>query len=133
MMLPMDIRIIDEIGINERTIVSWYDRLSKSFSFGIFHISDQPNVISKITPYSIWGYTVYVAPPIEDHIEASEVYNLFLKDLMDGNNWFEDDTKFEIPKDLEYLMEDTKKSLDEIDNGSKVRPKLVLIKNEELC
>lgn len=127
--LNTDIRIIDEIGVNERTIVSWYDRYNKSFSFGIFHISDRPNVLSKILEYTQWGYWIYIAPPIEDHVEASQVYDLFLKDLLAGNNWFEDDANFETPEEFQHLLEDVKKSINEIDKNNKPRH-LVLVKDE---
>lgn len=123
-----DIRIIDEIGVNERTIVSWYDRLSKKFSFGIFHISDQPNIQSKLSAYTTWGYLVYVAPPIEDHIEAAEVYDLFLNDLMKGDHWFEDDSKFEIPEEMYEMAKDLGIELDKPEVIVNTRPRLTLIK-----
>lgn len=132
MTVPPDIRIIDEIGINERTIVSWYDKATQDFGFGIFHISDKPNVISKISAYTMWGYLVYTAPPIKDPAEAAEVYDLFLNDLLAGNHWFEDDSNFEIPLDLQYLMEDTQKELDKLEPRVNTRPKLTLVKMEKL-
>jgi hypothetical protein len=99
-----DIRIIDEIGVNERTIVSWFDRVDQTFGFGIFHISEQPNVQAKLSTYTNWGYLVYNAPKIKDPSEAATVYDLYLKDIIAGNNWFEDDSHFEIPEDLQHLI-----------------------------
>lgn len=130
MMFP-DIRIIDEIGINERTIVSWFDRADQTFGFGIFHISEQPNVQAKLSAYTNWGYLVYNAPKIKDPTEAAEVYDLYLKDIIAGNYWFENDKYFIIPEELQHLMEDTQKSLDSLDKKDHTRPKLVLIKNDE--
>lgn len=126
-----DIRIIDEIGVNERTIVSWFDKTDQTFGFGIFHISEQPNIQAKLSIYTNWGYLVYNAPKIKDHIEAAEVYDLFLTDIIAGNHWFEDDNNFIIPEDLQYLLEDTQKSLDEIGKPKDNRPRLVLVKTEE--
>ncbi len=130
-MIFPDIRIIDEIGVNERTIVSWYDKADQTFGFGIFHISEQPNVQAKLSAYTNWGYLVYNAPKIEDPTEAAEVYDLFLKDIIAGNNWFEDDSKFIIPEDLQYLLEDTQKSLDEMDKPKDNRPRLFIVKDGE--
>lgn len=126
-----DIRIIDEIGVNERTIVSWFDRADQTFGFGIFHISEQPNVQAKLSVYTNWGYLVYNAPKIKDPAEAAEIYDLYLKDILAGNYWFEDDKYFNIPEDLQYLMEDTQKSLDSLNEKAQTRPKLVLVKNDE--
>jgi hypothetical protein len=132
MLLPPDIRIIDELGINERTIVSWYDKATQDFGFGIFHISEQPNVVSKISLYTMWGYLVYTAPPIKDHAEAAEVYDLFLTDLIKGDYWFEDDSNFEIPEELQHLMEDVQKGLDKLEPRVDARTKLTLVKTEEV-
>lgn len=131
-MIPPDIRIIDEIGINERTIVSWYDKSTQDFGFGIFHISDQPNVISKISKYTMWGYLVYTAPPIADHAEAATVYDLFLTDLLKGDYWFEDDSNFEIPEELRHLMVDTQKGLDNLEPRVNTKPKLTLVKTGDI-
>ena len=132
MILPPDIRIIDEIGINERTIVSWYDKATQDFGFGIFHISEQPDVVSKISLYTMWGYLVYTDPPIKDHTEAAEVYDLFLTDLLKGDHWFEDDSNFEIPEELQHLMEDVQKGLDKLEPRVDARAKLTLVKTEEI-
>lgn len=129
-MLP-DVRIIDEIGVNERTIVSWYDKTAKAFSFGIFHISDRPNIQAKLSVYTNWGYLVYIAPPIEDHVEAAEVYDLFLTDLLKANYWFEDDSNFIVPEEFQHLMEDVQKGLDNLEPRVKTKPRLTLIKPEE--
>jgi hypothetical protein len=125
-----DIRIIDEIGVNERTIVSWYDKAVKAFSFGIFHISKQPNIQSKLSAYTNWGYLVYIAPAIEDHVEAAEVYDLFLMDLIKEDYWFEDDSNFEIPQEMYEMAKDLGIDLDKPEVKVNTKPKFVLIKNE---
>lgn len=126
-----DIRIIDEIGVNERTIVSWYDKVAKAFSFGIFHISDQPNIQSKVSAYTTWGYLTYIAPPIEDHVEAAQVYDLFLTDMIKGNHWFEDDSNFIITDDILEIAKDLGVDIDNLEKKGHTRPKFTLIKNEE--
>lgn len=131
-MMFSDIRIIDEIGVNERTIVSWYNKVSKAFSFGIFHISEQPNIQSKLSAYTNWGYLVYIAPPIEDHVEAAEIYDLFLTDLIKEDYWFEDDSKFIIPDEMYEMAEDMGISLDKVEVVENTRPRLMLIKSEDL-
>jgi hypothetical protein len=127
-----DIRIIDEIGVNERTIVSWYDKVAKAFSFGIFHISEQPNIQSKLSAYTSWGYLVYVASPIEDHKEAAEVYDLFLMDLIKEDYWFEDDSNFIVPEEMYEIAKDLGIELDKPEVKVNTRPKFVLIKNEAI-
>jgi hypothetical protein len=127
-----DIRIIDEIGVNERTIVSWYDRAAKAFSFGIFHISDQPNIQSKLSAYTNWGYLVYIAPAIEDYTEAAEVYDLFLTDLIKEDYWFEDDSNFEVPEEMYEMAKDLGIELDKPEVKVNTRPRLTLVKSEEL-
>jgi len=126
-----DIRIIDEIGVNERTIVSWYDKVAKAFSFGIFHISEQPNIQSKLSAYTNWGYLVYIAPAIEDHKEAAEVYDLFLTDLIKEDYWFEDDSKFIIPEEMLEMAKDLGIDLDKPEVVENTRPKFMLLKNED--
>jgi hypothetical protein len=130
MMFP-DIRIIDEIGVNERTIVSWYDKAVQAFSFGIFHISEQPNIQSKLSAYTNWGYLVYIAPPIEDHVEAAEVYDLFLMDLIKEDYWFEDDSEFIIPDEMYEMAEDMGINLDKEEVVVNTRTRLSLVKSEE--
>jgi hypothetical protein len=126
----IDIRIIDEIGVNERTIVSWYDRTAKAFQFGIFHISDQPNIQSKISAYTTWGYLIYIAPSIQDHVEAAEVYDLFLKDLLKGDYWFEDDSNFIITDEIKEMAKDLGIEIED-KPATITRPKLTLVKSEE--
>jgi hypothetical protein len=126
-----DIRIIDEIGVNERTIVSWYDKAVQAFSFGIFHISEQPNIQSKLSAYTNWGYLVYIAPPIEDHVEAAEVYDLFLMDLIKEDYWFEDDSEFIIPDEMYEMAEDMGINLDKEEVVVNTRTRLSLVKSEE--
>lgn len=126
-----DIRIIDEIGVNERTIVSWYDREAKAFQFGIFHISDQPNIQSKISAYTTWGYLVYIGHPIQDPSEAAQVYDLFLTDLIKGDNWFEDDSNFIITDEIKQIAKDLGIEIEE-KPATTTRPKLKLIKTEDL-
>lgn len=133
-----NIRLIDEISLNERTIVSWFDKVEKTFTFGIFHIQDQPNTLSQLMPYSMWGFLTFVAQPIADHAEAAEVYQLYLNDMLAGNNWWEDDSHFIIPDEVKALL---KQQIDEeVDNvtkqwdtevTAKIKPNLTLIKTEE--
>jgi len=104
-----NVRLIDTISINERTIVSWFDLYDKDFSFAIYHLTDQPNTLSKLMPYCMWGYMTYVAPPIADPGEASEVYSLYLKDLIANKNWWEDDSHFVISDETKALL---KKEID---------------------
>ena len=100
-----DLRLIESIGVNERTIVSWFDRSNKTFNFGIFHLTDQPNYISKLSSLTEYGYLTYVGYPLVDHKEASTVYLLYLEDLMKGNNLWEEDKNFHIPEETKSTLE----------------------------
>lgn len=128
-MIFYDIRIVEEISCNERTIVSWYDIAQKKFSFGIFNFTDQPNVMSKLSVESHWGWTVYLSEPMENPTEASEVFSLFLKDILEENYWFEDDSNYLIPDEFKHLV--VEKPVDKPDEVRHNRPKFTLIKNED--
>lgn len=130
-MIEYNLRMIDSIGVNERTIVSWFDTNDKSFNFGIFHLTEQPNYISKLSGITEYGYLTYVGSPLVDYIEAADVYSLFLEDLINFNNWWEDDTNI-------YISEKMRRDLDEKFGVDKAKisdivakPSLRLIKGGE--
>lgn len=130
-MIEDNLRMIDSIGVNERTIVSWFDTNDKSFNFGIFHLTEQPNYISKLSGVTEYGYLTYVGAPLIDHIEAADVYSLFLEDLISYNNWWEDDVNI-------YISEEMRRDLDEKFGVDKAKisdivdkPSLRLIKGGE--
>lgn len=137
-----NVRLIDTLSFNESTIVSWFDTVDRDFSFAIYHLTDQPNILSQLMPYCMWGYMTYVAIPIADYKEAAEVYELFLKDLLAGNNWWENDNNFIIPEEAKEALK--KKIQEELDEeidlygkqcnnelAAKIKPNLTLIKTEE--
>lgn len=128
-----DLRLIDSIGINERTIVSWFDKVDKSFNFGIFHLTDQPNYISKLSGLTEYGYLTYVGYPLEDHNEAAEVYMLYLNDLLGYNNWWENDENLVISDGAKQQLEDKFGSVDkskESDTIEKVTRRFTLIQGD---
>lgn len=122
-----DLRLIDSLGINHRTIVTWYDKIDKSFNFGIFNLFEQPNYIAKLTQPTEYGYLTYIGTPLKEPEEASKLHQLFLNDLLADNNWWEDDSKIFISNELKQLLE-SKFKLDKQDKPDKV--KLRLIKND---
>jgi hypothetical protein len=124
------LRLIDSIGVNERTIVSWFDTVTKTFNFGIFHLTEQPNYISKLSGLTEYGYLTYIGYPLEKPDEASEVYMLFLKDLLDYKNWWEEDANVYISDGFKQALEShfNVKPMEE-DIGTTVR-KFTLIQGE---
>lgn len=82
-------KLLEQISINERTLVATYDIANKSISMVLFHLTEQPNQISKLAAESTWGYTTHFVDKMMTEKEAAEVVGLFLKDIENENFWWE--------------------------------------------
>lgn len=101
-----DYILIEQISFNERSLISWYDKTNKFFQFALFHLTEQPNTPSKLSPESpAWGYATFVSQPILDPNEITEITALYIVDLMEGNNWWESDDNLIITDDLKERLE----------------------------
>lgn len=86
-----DVKFLENISFNDRSLVAYYDPSIKTYVIILFHVSEQPNEVSKKSPYSTWGYATRVSGGIYNAKEAAEVVGFFLKDLLDENYWWEFD------------------------------------------
>ena len=81
--------LLEKITINERSLVAWYEVESKSISLMLFHYDEQPNALSKLSPYTTWGYLTRAEEKMMSEAEAAEVVGLYLKDIENENFWWE--------------------------------------------
>lgn len=82
-------KLLEEKTINDRSLVCWYEPDEKQAKFMIFHLTDQPNALSKESPYTNWGYLVYHISGLYSTKETAEVVSLYLKDMENDNCWWE--------------------------------------------
>jgi hypothetical protein len=84
-------KLLENISINDRSLICWYNGDDKTYNISIFHLTDQPNSISKKSPLTTWGYCTFSICDIESVIEAAEVVGLYLQDMEKANYWWETD------------------------------------------
>ena len=83
-------KLLEEKSINDRTLVAWYNPNDKVISLAIFHLTDQPNELSKRAKLlSTWGYPTHFATQMMTAKEAAEVVSLYLKDMENDSCWWE--------------------------------------------
>ena len=80
---------LEEKSINDRSLIAWYNPESKDFSLVIFHLTDQPNEISKKAPLSTWGFLTHYISGMYTAKEAAEVVSLYLQDMENDRFWWE--------------------------------------------
>lgn len=83
-------KLLEQITINERSLVAWYEIDTKSISLMLFHYDEQPNPLSKLSPYTTWGYLTRSEEKMMSEKEAAEVVSLYLKDIKEENFWWEE-------------------------------------------
>jgi hypothetical protein len=84
-------KLLEQITINDRSLICWYNPNDGVISLSLFHLTDQPNELSKKSPYSTWGYVTYLVTNMMTSVEAAEVVGLYLKDIENENAWWEKD------------------------------------------
>jgi hypothetical protein len=82
-------KLLEEKTINDRTIIVWYNPEERLISLIICHGFEQPNDLSKKSPYSHWGYVTHFVTKMYTPKEAAEVVSLYLKDMENDNFWWE--------------------------------------------
>lgn len=83
-------RLLEEKTINDRTLVAFYNEDQKTSGLMIFHLTDQPNELSKKAPEShTWGFCTHMILNIHTLKEASEVVSLYLIDMETDKFWWE--------------------------------------------
>lgn len=81
--------LLERQTINDRTLLCWYNPENDEISISLFNLFTQPNELSKRSSESQWGFMTHFIQNIKTDIEATEVVNLYLKDMKSGNYWWE--------------------------------------------
>ena len=84
-------KLLEERTISDRTLIAWYNPNEKVISLIICHISEQPNQLSRKSPYSNWGYVTHFVTRMHTPKEAAEVVSLYLQDMENDRCWWEKD------------------------------------------
>lgn len=82
-------KLLEEISINDRTLIAWYNPNDGIISLILAHLDEQPNELSRKSPYTTWGYITHFVTAMYTCKEAAEVVGLYLKDLEGENYWWE--------------------------------------------
>ncbi len=84
-------KLLEQTTVNDRTLIAWYNPDTTDIGICLFHLTDQPNELSKKSPHSTWGYVTYMIDGMYSEKEAAQVVCLYLKDIENGNYWWEID------------------------------------------
>lgn len=82
-------KLLERKSINDRTIICWFNPDDNIISLCIFNLNEQPNELSKRSPYSTWGYITHMVTQMYTPKEAAEVVSLYLQDMEKENYWWE--------------------------------------------
>jgi hypothetical protein len=82
-------KLLEEFTFNDRTLVAWYNDDTSNISLILTHLTDQPNELSKRSPYTTWGYVTWMVSEMKTCQEAAEVVSLYLQDIEKENWWWE--------------------------------------------
>ena len=83
-------KLLEQITINDRSLVAWYEMDTESISLMLFHYDERPNDLSKLSPYTTWGYLTRSEEKMMSEAEAAEVVSLYLQDIENQNFWWEE-------------------------------------------
>lgn len=81
--------LLEEITINDRALICWYSPESDEIDISIFHLLERPNELSRRSKESRWGFMTYFVQGIRSDLQATEIINLYLRDIKAGNYWWE--------------------------------------------
>lgn len=84
-----DYKLLEQFSKNGRTFIVWFNSKELTVSAALFSDS-QPNAISKHSKLTRWGYPTKFMSKIEDIDQVASVTGLYIKDIKDGNFWWED-------------------------------------------
>ncbi len=84
-------KLLEQITINDRSLVCYYNPDSSVISLFLFHLTDQPNKLSKNSIYTTWGYVTHFETKMYTPEEAAEVVSLYLQDIENDVFWWEED------------------------------------------
>lgn len=84
--------LLERKTVNDRTLLCWYNPNTDMISLSLFNLLERPNDLSKRSVESQWGYMTHYVENIKSDIEATEIVNLYMKDLQSDNYWWEGKT-----------------------------------------
>ncbi len=84
-------KLLEEFTFNDRTLIAWYNDDDGVISLILTHLTDQPNELSKRSPYTTWGYVTGMVTGMHTCKEASDVVSLYMKDLQSEIYWWENE------------------------------------------
>lgn len=82
-------KLLEERTFNDRTIIVWYNPNNNIINLLITHLFEQPNELSKRSPYTTWGYVTHFETGMYTCKEAAEVVSLYLQDMEKEQYWWE--------------------------------------------
>ena len=82
-----DIKLLEQITINDRSLVATYDKKKKNFQMTIFHLTEKPTNMPIVE--STWGFVRLFVDKMLTTKEAAEVVGLYMKDIENENYWWE--------------------------------------------
>lgn len=82
-------KLLEQVSINDRTLIAWYNPDDGIISLMISHLTDQPNELSKRSPYTTWGYITHMVTGMYTCEEAGNVVSLYLQDMESEKYWWE--------------------------------------------
>ena len=82
-------KLLEEYTFNDRTLIAWYNDDDGIISLILTHLTDQPNELSKRSPYTTWGYVTWMVSEMHTCEEAASVVSLYMQDMEKENWWWE--------------------------------------------
>jgi len=82
-------KLLEQITINYRTLIAWYNPDDSVISLMVSHLTDQPNELSRRSPCTTWGYVTHMVTGMYTCEEAGNVVSLYLQDIESDNYWWE--------------------------------------------
>ena len=82
-------KLLEKFTFNDRTLIAWYCPNDSIISLIIANLLDQPNELSKKSPYTTWGYVTHTVSEMYNCEEAANVVSLYMKDMENEIFWWE--------------------------------------------
>jgi len=82
-------KLLERYTFNDRTLIAFYNGDDGGISLILTHYDEQPNELSKKSPYTTWGYVTYAVSHMHTCEEAAKVVGLYMKDMETDNFWWE--------------------------------------------
>ena len=82
-------KLLENYTFNDRTLIAWYNDDNGVISLILTHYDEQPNELSKRSPYTTWGYVTHMVSQMYTCEEAADVVSLYMKDMESESYWWE--------------------------------------------